>query len=112
MRLLAILPLENGMKYLGVLFIVLAVSIWSHSAGHAAVFTEESRICRRVYQDESGGLELQERSWSRRRGVWRRLLDTGSERNVIVEWDAKKAAVSVAAVSATLGLSKEKREDV
>ena len=92
MRLLAILPLENGMKYLGVLFTVLAVA-------SGAIAQDMPRCSPKKAEFAEEFIRTKVVDWSYRRDPGQGGEEYGGdywipdpERNVIVEWDAKESS--------------------
>jgi len=92
MRLLAILPLENGMKYLGVLFTVLAVA-------SGAIAQDMPRCSPKKAEFAAEYIRTKAVDWSYSRDPGQGEDEYGGdywvpdpERNVIVEWDAKESS--------------------
>ena len=107
--LLALIPLENGMQYPGVMCTVLAVA-------SGAIAQDMPRCSPKKAEFAEEYIRTKTVDWSYRRAPGQSGEEYGGdywipdpERNGIVEWDAKEAAVCGAAVFATCGLSKRKK---
>jgi len=92
MRLLAIIPLENGMKYLGVIVTVLAVA-------SGAIAQDMPRCSPKKAEFAEEFIRTKAVDWSYRRDPGQGGEEYGGdywipdpERNVIVEWDAKESS--------------------
>jgi hypothetical protein len=92
MRLLAIIPLENGMKYLGMIVTVLAVA-------SGAIAQDMPRCSPKKAEFAEEFIRTKTVDWSYRRDPGQGAEEYGGdywipdpERNVIVEWDAKESS--------------------